>query len=177
MGPSAPSHPKRPAGLEAIILYKLIKAALEVIAGGAALGLLMRGAEAAAATLAQILLEHFTGGWALGAATLVVMSATTGHVKAAALAAFADAALSAIEGIALSAGKWWAPWLVVLATGALLPWEIFGIAAHPGWGLVLLLLVNLAVVVYLLRVVIRQHRARKVASRTAVAGRVDRQSR
>jgi uncharacterized membrane protein (DUF2068 family) len=173
MEPSAPGHSKRPAGLEAIILYKLIKAALEVIAGGAALGLLIRGAEAGAATLAQILLEHFTGGWALSAATLIVVSATTGHVKLVALAAFADAALSAIEGIALSAGKWWAPWLVVVATGAFLPWEIFGIAAHPGWGRVLLLLVNAAVVVYLLRVVIREHRARKVASHTAVVGRVD----
>jgi uncharacterized membrane protein (DUF2068 family) len=167
MEPSAPSHPKRPAGLEAIILYKLIKAALEAVAGAAALGLLIRGAEAGAATLAQVLLEHFAGGWALSAATFLVVSATSAHVKFAAVAAFADAALSAVEGIALSAGRWWAPWLVVVATAALLPWEIFGIVTHPKWGLVLLLLVNLAVVVYLLRVVIREHRAHKGASQTS----------
>jgi uncharacterized membrane protein (DUF2068 family) len=173
MEPSAPSRRKRPVGLEAIILFKLIKATVEVIAGGVALVLLIRGAEAGAATLAQILLEHFTGGWALRAATILVVSATSGHVKFATVAAFADATLSAVEGIALGAGKWWAPWLVVGATGALLPWEIFEIFAHPGWGRVLLLLVNIAVVIYLLRTVVRERRAHKVASHTVVADRVD----
>jgi uncharacterized membrane protein (DUF2068 family) len=172
MEPSAPSRRKRPVGLEAIILFKLIKATVEVIAGGVALVLLIRGAEAGAATLAQIL-EHFTGGWALRAATILVVSATSGHVKFATVAAFADATLSAVEGIALGAGKWWAPWLVVVATGALLPWEIFEIFAHPGWGRVLLLLVNIAVVIYLLRTVVRERRAHKVASHTVVADRVD----
>jgi uncharacterized membrane protein (DUF2068 family) len=162
-----PSAPSRPVGLEAIILFKLIKATVEAIAGVAALVLLIRGAEAGAATLAQILLEHFTGGWALRAATFLVVSATSGHVKFATVAAFADAALSAVEGIALGAGKWWAPWLVVGATGALLPWEIFEMFAHPGWGRVLLLLVNIAVVVYLLRTVVRERRAHKGASRTS----------
>ncbi|TMA27490.1 MAG: DUF2127 domain-containing protein [Deltaproteobacteria bacterium] len=150
---------KRPAGLEAIILYKLIKAGLEVALGVLAVYFLVRGAEAGAATLAQVLLEHFAGGWALQLATLIVVGATTGHVKFIAAASFADAALSAVEGLALAAGKWWAPWLVVLATGALLPWEIFETIRHPGWGRALLLAVNLAVVMYLLLTVLREHRA------------------
>jgi len=48
---------------------------------------------------------------------------------------------------------------VVLATGALLPWEIFETIRHPGWGRALLLAVNLAVVMYLLLTVLREHRA------------------
>ncbi len=151
---------KRPVGLEAIILYKLLKAGLELALGVFAVVLLVRGAEAGAATLAQVLLDHFTGGWSLELATLIVVGATTGHVKFVAAAAFGDAALSAVEGIALVAGKWWAPWLVALATGALLPWEIFELLRHPGWGRVLLLFANVAVVVYLLRTVVREHRAR-----------------
>lgn len=150
-------HP-RAAGLQAIILYKLCKAALEVVVSLFAVILLIRGAEAGAATLAQVLLEHFTGGWALSAATLIVVGATSAHVKVAAVATFADAILSAVEGLALRAGRWWAPWMVVCATAALLPWELFEIIAHPGWGRALILLVNVAVVAYLLRSTYREHK-------------------
>jgi uncharacterized membrane protein (DUF2068 family) len=150
---------QRPAGLEAIILYKLIKAVLEALLGILAVYLLARGAEAGAATLAEVLLEHFAGGWALEAATLIVVLATSGHVKFVAVAALADAVLSAIEGLALRAGRWWAPWLVVIATAALLPWEIWELR-HPRWGRVFLLIVNIAVVAYLLRGVIRDRAVR-----------------
>jgi uncharacterized membrane protein (DUF2068 family) len=86
-------------------------------------------------------------------------------VKFIAVAAFADSTLSAVEGIALAAGRWWAPWLVVGATAALLPWEIFELILHPGWGRVLILIINFAVVAYLLVVVQREHRE-AVARRT-----------
>ncbi len=161
----------RPAGLEAIILYKLIKAVLEALLGAAAVFLLARGAEAGAATLAEVLLEHFAGGWSLEIATLIVMAATAGHVKFVAVASFADAILSAIEGLALQAGRWWAPWLVVVATGALLPWEIWELFKKPHWGRFLILLVNVAVVAYLLRTVAREHRARSVGVLTAPVDR------
>jgi uncharacterized membrane protein (DUF2068 family) len=160
---AGPVSQKRPAALEAIILYKLAKAALELLLGILAVVLLARGAEAGAATLAEVLLEHFEQGWSIEAATLIVVAATSGHVKFVAVAAFADAALSALEGLALRAGRWWAPWLVVLATGALLPWELWEIVRQPRWGRLLLLVLNLAVVVYLLRAVIQEHRAPKVA--------------
>jgi uncharacterized membrane protein (DUF2068 family) len=153
----------RPAGLEAIIIYKLFKACVVTLLGILAVWLLARGAEAGAATLAEILLEHFTGAWSLELATLIVVVATSGHVKFVAVAAFADGALSAVEGLALRAGRWWAPWLVVLATGALLPWELWELLRHPRWGRVVILAINLAVVVYLLRIVIRDHRAAKAA--------------
>jgi uncharacterized membrane protein (DUF2068 family) len=160
---AVPVPQKRPAALEAIILYKLIKAAVEALLGVLAVGLLARGAEAGAATLAEVLLEHFEQGWAIGAATLIVVTATSGHVKFVAVAAFADASLSAVEGLALRAGRWWAPWLVALATGAFLPWEFWEIFRQPRWGRFLLLTVNVAVVAYLLRGVSREHRARKLA--------------
>jgi uncharacterized membrane protein (DUF2068 family) len=174
---AVPVPQKRPAALEAIILYKLLKAGLEVLLGGVAVLLLARGAEAGAATLAEVLLEHFEQGWAIEAATLIVVAATSGHVKFVAVAAFADAALSAVEGFALQAGRWWAPWLVALATGALLPWEVWEILRQPRWGRFLLLIVNVAVVVYLLRGVAREHRAHKLAREVAaMTPPVDRQA-
>ena len=142
---------KRDAGLEAIILYKLAKAVAELLIGLAAVFLLVRGAEAGAATLAESILEHAGAGWALRVATLVVEVATSRHVRVLAVVSLADAALSAVEGLALRAGRWWAPWLVVIATAALLPWELLEAVAHPRWTRLVLLLISLAVVAYLLR--------------------------
>jgi uncharacterized membrane protein (DUF2068 family) len=149
---------KRPVGLETIIVYKLTKAVLQALVGVAALWLLIRGTEAGAATLAEFILEHFTGAWALRAATLVVRAATSRHVEMLAFAMLADSALSAVEGLALRAGRWWAPWLVVVATAALLPWELWRLLRRPRWGRVAIVAVNVAVVVYLLRSVAREHR-------------------
>lgn len=150
---------KRAIGLEAIIDYKLLKAAVELVLGVLLLALLLRGAEAGAATLAQVVLDHVSRAWALQAATAIVLTGTTGHVKIAAAGAFADAALSAVEGFALRSGRWWAPWLVVIATGALLPWELIEVVRRPGWLRIGLLALNLAVVVYLLEVAWARKRA------------------
>jgi uncharacterized membrane protein (DUF2068 family) len=150
---------KRAIGLEAIIDYKLLKAAVELVLGLLLLALLLRGTEAGAATLAQIVLDHVSRAWALEAATAIVLTGTTGHVKLAAAGALADAALSTVEGLALRAGRWWAPWLVVVATGALLPLEVILAVRKPGWLRIGLLAVNLAVVVYLLEVTWAKKRA------------------
>ena len=123
---------------------------------------LLRGAEAGAATLAQVVMDHASRAWALQAATAIVLTGTTAHLKLATAGAFADAVLSAVEGLALRAGRWWAPWLVVIATGALLPWELIGAVRKPGWLRIAVLVINAAVVVYLLRTVAREHRARRV---------------
>lgn len=154
--PHGPAGGRRAVGLQAIIAYKLFKAVAEALVGVLMIYLLASGAEAGAATLAEVLLEHSARAWALKVATLLVVTATTRHVEIAAAGAFVDAILSAVEGLALRAGKWWAPWLVVFATGALLPWELFEIVKKPTWVRTLLLLLNFAVVVYLVQGV-RKH--------------------
>jgi uncharacterized membrane protein (DUF2068 family) len=153
---------KRAIGLEAIIDYKLIKAVGEAVLGIVLLVLLLRGAEATAATVAQFVIDHASRAWALEAATAIVLTGTTAHVKLAVAGAFADAVLSAVEGLALRAGRSWAPWLVVIATGALLPWEVIEAFRRPGWLRIVVLLINAAVVAYLLRTVAREQRPRPV---------------
>lgn len=153
---------KRAIGLEAIIDYKLIKAVAELAIGIVLLIFLLRGAEAGAATLAQIVIDHASRAWALQAATAIVLTGTTAHLKLATAGALGDAVLSAIEGLALRAGRWWAPWLVVVATGALLPWELIRAVRRPGWLRIGILIINVAVVAYLLRTVVREQRPRGV---------------
>ena len=157
-GSTALAPKKREAGMQAIILYKLAKAVFAMLVGLGALSALETGAEALSATLAQVLLDHFTRAWAMQAATLIVTAGTAAHVKIAAGAAFGDGILSAVEGFALRAGHWWAPWLVVVGTSVLLPWELVEVVRHPHWGRVLVLAVNLGVVVYLLLGVRKEHR-------------------
>jgi uncharacterized membrane protein (DUF2068 family) len=60
-----------------------------------------------------------------------------------------DATSTAVEGIGLHYRQRWAAWLVVVATGALVPFEIHGLIRHPTPLRVVVLAVNLAIVGYL----------------------------
>jgi uncharacterized membrane protein (DUF2068 family) len=151
---------KRPIGLEAIIDYKLTKAVVELILAVLLVVGLVRGPEAMSATFAQMIFDHAPGAWALRAATLIVLTGTSGHVKVAVAVAAGDAALSAFEGLALRAGRWWAPWLVVVATFALIPVEIWEIIRKPGPVRGVILVLNWAILVYLLRTALHEHRDR-----------------
>jgi uncharacterized membrane protein (DUF2068 family) len=162
-----PGGKARPVGLEAIIDYKLVKALVEAIAGILLVVGALRGPEALFATVAQFILDHAAGAWALRAATLLVLTGTAGHVKIAAAVAIGDSALSAVEGLALRAGRWWAPWLVVFATGALIPVEIWELLRKPRPIRGAILGINLAILVYLLRVALRHHREHVAALRAS----------
>jgi uncharacterized membrane protein (DUF2068 family) len=148
---------KHAAGLEAIIVYKLSKAVLEALVGALLLVLLFRGPEATAATLAQFLIDHVPSAWTFHAATLIVLSGTAKHIRAAAALACADAVLSFVEGISLQRDYRWGPWLVVAATGSLLPIETVELIRKGGWLRALVLVANVAVVAYLVRDVVRRH--------------------
>src|SRR5207237_8713598 len=113
----------------------------------------------------QVVIDHAAGAWARRAATIIVRTGTSGHVQLAAAVAIGDAALSALEGLALRAGRWWAPWLVVIATGALIPVEVWELIRKPGPVRGVILVLNWAILIYLLRIALREHRARVAAER------------
>jgi uncharacterized membrane protein (DUF2068 family) len=63
---------------------------------------------------------------------------------------FAIAALDIIEGTGLVLEKVWAEYVTLVLTASFLPWEFFEILRHTTWIRLILLVINLAVVVYLL---------------------------
>ncbi|MFL5417374.1 MAG: DUF2127 domain-containing protein, partial [Myxococcales bacterium] len=63
-------------------------------------------------------------------------------------------------GLALRAGRWWAPWLVVVATGALIPVEIWEIIRKPTPVRGVILVLNWVILIYLLRRALVEHRER-----------------
>lgn len=147
-GTADPAPRKRFGVLRTIALYKLVKVVLLL---GVAYGeLRLRDASLAAKLLSWAqarpygleqrivtqLLEWFSG-----------LSATRIHAMQ--LVTLAYAAVFAVEGVGLWMQKRWAEWLTVIITASLIPLEAWEFFNRPTIGKVLILLVNSAVVAYL----------------------------
>jgi len=142
--------PTPSTGLRLIITYKLTKAILQVLAAvllfyGAAHGLGARLAE-----FAEKLREHAVHAWSnVFAAALLRFTHSRHSLTWTAYALLADAGLSSVEGWALSRGYTWGEWLVVVTTAGLIPFEIRALMHHVRIGRVILLVLNVAIVAYL----------------------------
>lgn len=68
------------------------------------------------------------------------------------------AALFATEGVGLWRRKHWAEWLTVIATGSLIPIELYEVARHPGALKLGVLLANVVIVIYLARIAMQPHK-------------------
>jgi uncharacterized membrane protein (DUF2068 family) len=71
------------------------------------------------------------------------------RLKQISLATFGYSLLALTEGIGLMLEKVWAEYLTLTLTISFLPWELFELARHPNWFRLSLLLINLAVLAYL----------------------------
>jgi uncharacterized membrane protein (DUF2068 family) len=149
--------PRRDVGFSVIVAYKLAKAAVQLVAAGVLelalhLGALERLHDLAEAT------RHGTSRVALMVAHLIGQLTTARHVRILALALSLDGVLSFVEGMALHRRYRWAPWLIVVATGGALPFEIGSLLREVKPLRLALFVVNLALVVYLARRALRERR-------------------
>jgi uncharacterized membrane protein (DUF2068 family) len=152
--PATRPHSARPylaPGLRAIVIYKFVKAALMTAAAIA----LWAGVRVGLATwLARVALdlgEHAVHPLLARLCQWLSLAFAPGRVVLLELLLLGDAILSVVEGWALRRGHAWGRWLVVLATGALLPLEVFELFRHPRWSRALVLVVNALIVLYLVR--------------------------
>ncbi len=138
------------AGVRLILLYKLIKAVLQVAAAVVLLYGARHGLTAKLTYFAEQLRHHavYAGSNLLARAILKFTHARHG-ITWTAYAALGDAALSAVEGYALWRGYTWGEWLVVGTTASLIPFEIYALSRHVRVGRVILLVLNLVIVAYL----------------------------
>jgi uncharacterized membrane protein (DUF2068 family) len=72
------------------------------------------------------------------------------RLKQISIAVFAGAGLHILEGVGLVLRKVWAEYITLILTASFLPWEMIEILRHATWIKAVLLLLNLAVVVYLI---------------------------
>jgi len=137
-------------GIRLIVFYKLVKGGLEAAAAAVlAVGPLL-GLDEALMRAALALQHHATRAWAVHLSQSLPPLVTPGHLRLAMLALLLDAALTLVEGWSLLRGHWWGPWLVVVASGALLPFEVVHLVRHPRPGRLIVLLVTALIVGYLL---------------------------
>jgi uncharacterized membrane protein (DUF2068 family) len=151
---------RRERGLVLIIAYKLVKGGLWLVFAAVILVLMQMGLGDHMLGFAEHL-RHHSRAWSLELADLVVRAASRRGLAAIVVALLADGSVSLLEGWALWHGHWWGPWLVVVATGSLLPFEVVAIVRKPHPIRIVLLVVNLAIVVYLVRKALRERVARE----------------
>ena len=152
-----------------IVFYKLGKAAVQLTAAtglevARALGTTARLDASARATALQL-----AGTRSATLARLVERLVSPAHLRFIILALVLDGAVTGMEGWALHRRFAWAPWLIVVATGSLLPLEVLHMIRHPRPAPALLLAINAAAVVYLVVRARRERRPRTEAG--ALSGR------
>jgi uncharacterized membrane protein (DUF2068 family) len=132
-----------------IALFKLLKAILLVAAGMGALRLLHQDVSS--------VLEHWIamlgvdpGNRYVSKALLKTANLTPDKIKRLGLVSFIYAGLFLTEGIGLWLLKRWAEWFSVIITSSLIPFEVYEIHRHPSAIKCMALVLNLAVVAYLL---------------------------
>jgi uncharacterized membrane protein (DUF2068 family) len=151
---------RREPALSFIIAYKLGKGGLWFVFASVLLFALHAGLTPGLLGLASEL-RHHSQAWSLELAKLVVRAASRRGLWTITVALVADGAFSLLEGWALLHGRWWGPWLVVVGTGSLLPFEVVALARGLHIVRAMLLLVNVAIVAYLARKALRERRRRE----------------
>jgi uncharacterized membrane protein (DUF2068 family) len=150
------------APLRAILLYKSLKAALQLSMALALAIWWPLGLPRVLVSLSAWLRHHVTHGWAAHLAELLApllaAQATSRRILLAIAALGLDGTLTAIEAWALHTGRTWGAWLVVATTSALLPFEVYEFLRVRHWSRLLIFVVNVAILVYLARRAWRERR-------------------
>jgi len=153
----SPAKPERNFVLLLIAVFKLVKAAALIVAALGAWHLLAPNeAEKFATWLTE--LPFVTGHSLATRAATWLMQLTPRSLEALGAGAMVYAALFVIEGVGLLRGKRWAEYLTVIITASLIPFELYELVHKFGPMKIAALIVNIAIVVYLIRLLRRERR-------------------
>lgn len=142
--------------IQAIAVFKFIKAILFVLAALGAFGLMRPGVTEQAREWGSAL--AFTSGQHLVRQAITFLTGLSRvRIGALGLGALFYALLFTTEGIGLWRERRWAEYLTVIATGSLIPFEIWEIARRPTPIRFATFAINVAVVVYLIVRLRRPH--------------------
>ena len=147
---------KSPATLLAIALFKLIKGVLLIIAGIGALKLLHRDVAETVSHWIEVLRVD-PDNRIIHSFLARVVSVTPKQLAAASVKTF-YAALLLTEGTGLLLRKRWAEYFTIISTAGLIPLEVYEIHRHLTATKIVVLLVNIAIVIYLIARVWRTRR-------------------
>jgi uncharacterized membrane protein (DUF2068 family) len=135
--------------LRIIAVFKFFKAAMLIALGLGAFRLLHRDLGALAEHWVEAL-RLDQGGRLVTLGLAKVSKVRPDQIRKLGLVSFLYAALFLAEGTGLWMRKLWGEWLTVIITGSLVPLEIYEIYRHPSWVKAGVLVINLAIVGYLI---------------------------
>ena len=136
--------------LRVIAVFKLMKAVLLMAVGFGALRMLQPGIAARAQRTLEALATHIDRRWADHAVGWLSQQPTN-HFHVIATVAFLYAALFVTEGLGLWEAKRWAEYLTVIATLSFVPFEIYELIHRQNAPRIAAIVINLAVVAYLIQ--------------------------
>ena len=143
------SQPRRlPRLLVAIIAFKFFKAVLFLGAGAA----LMFARQEPASRLVLHWADWVEGTPRLGFTAQILRDVSDQfalHFSGIVASCLFAGIVVACEGIFLSRGYTWAPWLTIVLTALFIPLELQHLIHRPSWHQILLLIVNILIVIYL----------------------------
>lgn len=133
-----------------IIAFKAVKATILTMLGVALL--MTRASDPVALAVRIALTIHLPlTSRLLDSAIAFLSTLTISKHTTLAMTAFAYACLMGAEGVALYFRRPWARWFTIIATGSLIPIEVYEIWRAPHPTRVIVLIVNVGVIVYLWR--------------------------
>jgi uncharacterized membrane protein (DUF2068 family) len=132
-----------------IAIFKLFKASLLIAVGVGAVKLIHNGGGGALAHWVAMLGLN-PGGRYIEQVLGKIASIPPNKLKDLGVGSFVYAALFLTEGVGLWLMKSWAEWFTVIITASLLPLEVYELHRHPTISKIVVLIVNIAVVGYLI---------------------------
>lgn len=137
-------------GLRVIIIWKLVKGVLLIALGVTAL--LLRNHDIHAIGIDVIEWMGIDPARPSVESWLdKLLALTPGKIAGLGIGAFAVAAVMLLEAWGLRRRRVWAEWLTVIVTASFIPFEVHHLVMRPSVGKVITLLLNVAILVYLLR--------------------------
>ena len=137
------------AALRAVITYKWVKGVVQLLLFAALALTVAAGLGDELAGWAHEFRNHSTRAYAVLLGRTLERATSPRGLHITLLALLVDGTVTCIEGWALQRRHAWGPWLVVGVTGSLLPFEVYELFHHFRWIRLLVLLVNAAVVAFL----------------------------
>jgi uncharacterized membrane protein (DUF2068 family) len=153
---------KPPVALRSIALFEAVKGALAFAAGCGLISLRHTDLHSA---VDAFLLRHGIDPETHYRRLFIesVARATHQHEAQIAAVAFAYAVIRFAEAYGLWREKHWAEWFAVISAGLYLPLELNHLLRHPTELTVAVTLLNIAILIYLARLLVQQRAARKAA--------------
>ena len=153
---SAADRAERDRMLQVIAVFKIFKSVLLVAVGLGALKIIQPGVANRAGMWLDVVLSGVARDQMQNLLARAIRTAPT-KIAAMGVGAFIYAALFAVEGVGLWLHRRWAEYLTIGAAVSFLPFEVFELVKKPTGTKVSALILNLAIVGYLL-IRLRRHR-------------------